>query len=122
MLNMTPHAITLRTAHGDIVFPPSGVIARVETVESLIGSMDVFSPGTPVCDAQGNSNGVRVPVISRTFGEVEGLPKEGVPCIVSALVLSAVPGRAGVYAPDTGVTAVRNEKGFVVAVTRLVAA
>ena len=47
---------------------------------------------------------------------------EGVECIVSAMVASAVPGRAGVFAPDTGDTALRNEKGFVIAVTRLVAA
>lgn len=122
MLNLTPHSITLRTAHGDITFPPSGVVARVETIETVIGSMDVFAPGAPETDAQGNSNGVRVPVVSRTFGAVEGLPAEGTPCIVSALVLSAVPGRSGVYAPDTGATAVRNEKGHIIAVTRLVAA
>lgn len=122
MLNLTPHPITVRTPHGDIVFPASGVVARVATIETVLGSMDVFPHGADETDAQGNSNGLRVPVITRNFGEVEGLPGEGTPCIVSALVLSAVPGRAGVYAPDTGSTAIRNEKGHIVAVTRLVAA
>jgi hypothetical protein len=122
MKNLTPHPITLRTGAGDITFPPSGVVARVATVEAVIGSRDVVAPGAPETDEQGNSNGVRIPVVSRSFGDVEGLPEPGTPCLVSALVLSAVPGRAGVYAPDTGETAIRNEKGFVVAVTRLVAA
>lgn len=104
MLNLTPHPITLRSDAGEVTYPPSGTVARVSTVETVIG------------DYAG------IPVVSRAFGEVTGLPEDGTPCIVSAMVLSAVPGRAGVYAPDTGDTAIRNEKGFVVAVTRLVAA
>ena len=39
------------------------------------------------------------------------------------MVLAALPtGTPNVYAPDTGPTAIRNEAGYVVAVTRLVAA
>lgn len=121
MLNLTPHAITLRTSHGDITYPPSGTIARVATVENVVGHAEIVPPGVPETDEQGNSNATRVPVIARSFGAVEGLPPEGVPCIVSALVAGAVPGRAGVYAPDSGPTAIR-ENGQVVAVTRLVAA
>ena len=81
----------------------------------------IVPPGVAECDEQGNTNGHRVPVIARSFGSVDGLPPEGTPCIVSALVAGAVPGRAGVYAPDSGSTAVR-ENGQIVAVTRLVAA
>ncbi len=104
MLNLTPHAITLQRGDGTrVTFEPSGQIARVSTVEQVCGE---------VCG---------VAVISRTLGEAQGLPEEGTPCIVSAMVLSAVPGRKGVYAPDRGLTAIR-ENGQIVAVTRLVAA
>lgn len=123
MLNLTPHAITLKCLDGsEITFQPSGVVARVTTIESVVGTRDVWPHGVPECDEQGNSTGSRIPVVSRTLGEAEGLPEEGVECLVSAMVLSAVPGRKGVYAPDSGPTAIRNEKGHIVAVTRLVAA
>ena len=104
MLNLTPHQIVVRRADGtDVVYPPSGTIARVASVEEVTGEID------------------GIPVISRSLGEAEGLPEEGVPCIVSAMVLSAVPGRKGVFAPDSGATAIRNN-GQIVAVVRLVAA
>ena len=107
MINLTPHAITVRAADGtDTTYPPSGTVARVSTTDEVVGAC-------PVTGA---------PIVRRVFGEVTGLPEEGTPCLVSALVLSAVPGRAGVYAPDTGPTAIRNEAGQIVAVTRLVAA
>ena len=104
MLNLTPHAIVVRTPDGDLTFPPSGTVARVATVER---------------DA-GQYNGI--PLVTRATGAVTGLPDEGTPCLVSGMVLAAVPGRRGVYAPDTGATALRDEKGHIVAVTRLVAA
>lgn len=103
LLNLTPHAITLRTPDGDVTFPPSGKIARVETVETITGEL------------------AGVPVIARSMGATTGLPTDGTPCLVSAMVLSAVPGMIGVYAPDSGPTAIR-ENGQIVAVTRLVAA
>ena len=102
MINLTPHAITV----GTVTFPPSGTVARVSAVDELIG----------LCPATG------VPIVRRALGAVTGLPEKGEPCLVSALVLAAVPGRAGVFAPDTGPSAVRNEHGQIVAVTRLVAA
>lgn len=104
MLNLTPHAITLQRADGTrVTYPPSGELARVSVAEVVC------------CELDG------IPVVSRTLGEAQGLPEEGTLCIVSAMVLSAVPGRRGVYAPDSGPTAIR-ENGQVVAVTRLVAA
>jgi hypothetical protein len=107
MLNLTPHAITVRAPDGtDHVFPPSGTIARVSMLEQQIG----------VCAV------TRAPVITRTAGSPFGLPDYGTPCIVSAMVLAACPGRSGVFAPDTGATAIRDDRGRVVAVTRLVAA
>lgn len=105
MLNLTPHAITIRTHEGDVTFPPSGQVARVSTVATDTGMTVV---------------GVRV--IRNTYGQVTGLPTDGTPCIVSGMVLAALPhGTPNVYAPATGATAIR-ENGQVVAVTELVAA
>lgn len=105
MLNLTPHPIVIRRPDGtDWTIPPAGTVARVATVERVIGDLD------------------GVPVVRLEYGEPIGLPPEGTPCIVSALVRAAVPGRAGVYSPDTGATAVRDPQGRIIAVTRLVAA
>ena len=107
MRNLTPHPIAVRSPDGtETVFPPSGTVARVATVETVVGVC-------PVTNA---------PVVVRTMGEAQGLPDDGTPCLVSALVLSACPGFPGAFAPDTGPTAIRDERGQVVAVTRLVAA
>lgn len=105
MINLTPHAIRVQTSSGDIVtYEPSGVVARVETIEVPAGEI----------------NGI--PVVTRQTGDVFGLPENGEPCIVSAMVAAAVPGKDGVYAPDTGKTAVRNDKGHIDYVVALVKA
>jgi hypothetical protein len=106
MLNLTPHAITIRANGADTTIQPSGQLARVSSTEEQVG----------VCPLTG------APIMRRVFGEVTGLPTDGTPCIVSALVLSACAGRVGVFAPDTGPTAIRNESGQVIACTRLIAA
>lgn len=106
MINLTPHAITIRANGADTVIQPSGRLARVSSTEEQVG----------VCPLTG------APIMRRVFGEVAGLPTDGTSCIVSALVLSACAGRAGVFAPDTGPTAIRNDAGHIIAVTRLVAA
>ena len=107
MINLTPHSITVRAPDGtDHIFPPSGSVARVAMNETHVG----------VCKITG------APVIVRTAGAPTGIPDEGTPCIVSAMVLSACHGFRGVFAPDTGPTAIRDDRGQVVAVTRLVAA
>lgn len=108
MINLTPHAITLQMMDSTITIPPSGMVARVATKEEYVGNARI-----------GDSI---IPVYRRTFGEVEGLPEEGNMCLVSTLVLSAVPGRKNLFAPDTGPTAIRNHKGYLEAVTRLIAA
>lgn len=107
MINLTPHTIIIRAADGtDTIILASGALARVASTETQVG----------VCSLTG------APIMRREFGAVEGLPTDGTPCLVSSLVLSAVPaGSAGVYAPDTGPTAIR-ENGQIIAVTRLVAA
>ena len=107
MLNLTPHMIVVHSPDGARhFFPPSGTVARVATTDSVVAT----------CPATG------VPIIRRTLGEPQGLPPAGIPCIVSAMVLAACPGRAGAFAPDSGQTAIRDERGQIIAVTRLVAA
>lgn len=107
-INLTPHDIVVVSAcdNSRTSIPPSGTVARVSTTECVVG----------VCPATG------APIVQRTLGDVTGLPPEGTPCIVSAMVAAAVPGRRGVFAPDSGSTAIRDERGLVVAVTRLIAA
>jgi hypothetical protein len=117
MINCTPHAIVVRTPQGDITFPPSGIVARVTMTERPSAPAPQLEPRL-FAGPQ-----LEPPVIRRVPGEVTGLPEDGTPCIVSAMVLAALPpGTPGVYAPDTGATAIRDEKGHIVAVTRLVTA
>jgi hypothetical protein len=106
MINLTPHPIVLRLPDGqDVTLPPSGAVARVSMVEKVVGTV------------------AGVPVIRRRPGPVFGLPDGNQLCIVSSMVLGALPaGAPGVYAPDTGSTAIRDERGLVIAVTRLVGA
>jgi len=106
MINLTPHVITLRLPDGqDVTLPPSGTVARVSMLEEIVGTV------------------AGLPLIRRCPGPVIGLPDGDGPCIVSSMVLAALPaGTPGVYAPDTGPTAIRDERGLVVAVTRLVGA
>ena len=103
LINCTPHKITI-VGMGEL--PPSGHQVRIEMVETV--STDLGG----------------VPVINRKPGLVTGLPRDQrgaiLPCLVSSMVLDALPaGTKNVYAPDTGATAIR-ENGQVVAVTRLV--
>lgn len=121
-INLTPHAITVRvydpTPGSDLftetTYPPHGKVARVEMTERVT---QVVLDG--------------VPVIVRSPGAVvlpEGLAIDGSTyLIVSSMVLEAAercgfPMLAYLIAPDTGDTAIRNEKGHIVAVTRWVEA
>jgi hypothetical protein len=109
MNNLTPHAISLADAAGEIVatIPPSGVVARVAVTYREVGAA-IFA-------------GSSAAVVVAEYGAVEGLPPVGGgPYLVSGLVLGAVRGRDDVYAPDTGPTAVRDAAGRIVAVRRLV--
>lgn len=105
-INLTPHEIKIKRGDEIISIPPSGTVARVATVEKTQGDVD------------------GIPLVKREFGDPEGIPAPEADTIyiVSALVASAVKGRSDVVAPDTGATAVRNEKGHIEYVTRLVSA
>jgi len=111
-VNLTPHEIVIRRDDGtDLRVPPSGTVARVET----------FEEDAPPVDG--------IPTVTRQFGRIAGLPpydpRADVVYIVSALVLSALDApkdevRPDVVAPDTGVTAVRDADGRIIAVSRFV--
>ena len=106
MLNLTPHEIVVVVSGREHTFPASGTVARVATTDEVVGHCPI----------------THAPIIQRVTGQVDGLPTWDVPVIVSAMVLAACPGRPNTFAPDTGPTAIRNEKGHIVSVTRLVAA
>ena len=109
LVNLTPHPLTLRAADGsDTVLTPSGTVARVTS-----------TPGTET-----TVKGLDIPVMTAdAFGEVIDLPEAeaGTFFIVSGMVGAAISGRSDVLVPGTGPKdgAVRNEKGHIIAVTRL---
>lgn len=114
MINLTPHEIVIVEQDGSeiVSFPASGVIARVSVTEKVTGMISF--------------DGIPVDIISSDFGEVEGLPAlselEGHErFLVSSMVLDRLGSEwSGIaFAPDTGKSAVRNEKNHIVGVTRL---
>lgn len=113
IVNLTPHTIIVRTPGGkDITYPPSGLLARVQTLEEVTSVLE---------------NG-QVPVIQRRMLDAD-IPTpaddhDWDTLIVSSMVLDAAerqshPLRRFLVAPDTGPTAIR-ESGWVKAVTRWV--
>lgn len=104
IINLTPHAIVVRTQDEDKTFAPSGTVARIQDLNPVDGPL---------------FNGI--PTVSFGRGYVIDLP-EPTPdtfFIVSGMVFDAVPDhRTDVVAPFTGATAIRNEKGHIVAVTQ----
>lgn len=115
MINLTPHDIVIQADDGTaITIPPSGVVARVAHTETVIENLLL------------TDSSKAVPVISRVATSVTGLPTDtDEPVLVSSMVLEALQQIGGyeeypVYAPDTGSTAIRSEKGHIVMVTRLV--
>jgi len=115
LINLTPHAIVI-AADGNVetalTIPPSGMVARVSSSQKDTGAISV------VTDNETTS----VVLAIRTWGEVLDLPApaDNTIYIVSALVAGQVSDRSDVYAPDTGKDALRNDKGHIVAVRRLI--
>jgi hypothetical protein len=106
--NLTPHAIVICLPSGaHRTYEPAGGVARCSMLEQDAGTVD------------------GIPVVSRFLEGVVGLPEPepGTLYLVGSMVLThpSVQGRADVFAPDTGPTAIR-ENGQVVAVRRLVRA
>ena len=109
MINLTPHNLVIYRENTDpLTIPPSGEVARVSPIERHINIA---------------LNGITV--VSRTFGEITGLPPvdpENIDrvYIVASLVLDRAPTRLDIAAPDTGSTAIRDENGRIAGITRLV--
>jgi len=117
-VNLTPHIIRIKginlvTQKEHVCeVPPSGDVA---TCRPIMGATQKANIG---CFLYG--------IISRSLGGVllsSGQPfpepDEGVVYLVSSMVQEAMP-RSDVLAPDTGPTAIRDEKGQVWAVTQLI--
>lgn len=124
LINMTPHPVVLRDGAGvDTTIPSSGRA----TAHAIPGPVE-------------NIEGIPVPVFgANKFGEIQGLPADGLPAKGALYLVSAVVGAAaaalvkatgpGQYphvlehlvVPGTGPAddPVRDEKGQVVAVKRL---
>lgn len=109
IVNLTPHNLTVYPPEGDepIATYSSEGVARVSVTATPIAGL-------------GTEHGV-IPVVSREFGDVEGLPeaKEGYLFVVSSLVQGQVPHRRDVLSPDTGPgSVVRDDDGRIVGVRR----
>jgi len=85
IVNLTPHPLKLMLEAGERTVPPSGTLARC--VENA-------TKAEPLGD---------IPLVRKTFGEVEGLPEpaEGTVYVTSALAAQAAwaKGRLDVYCP-----------------------
>ena len=112
--NLTPHTIKIKPkADTNLVFSihPSG-LARVNMQYTASDNLPV---SFGIAD-------IPIEAVKSIPGEVIGLPEpeENTVYIVSAMVAQAVPDRKDVYAPDTGSTAIRDDNGDVLYVTRLI--
>jgi len=109
IVNLTPHDIKIVVGDYETVIPTSGTVARVSMTATEQHA--VFDGGTAI------------PVFYNEPGGIEGLPEplNDRVYLVSIVVLATTK-RKDVFAPDTGPTAIRNEKGQIQAVTRLLTA
>ena len=101
--NLTPHAVNV----GEVILPPSGVVARVSASYVECGTIE------------------NIPVYRQEYGSVVDLPdpEDGVVLVVSAIVAAALKGsRPDVVALATGHPEVRrNEQGQIQSVPGFVA-
>ena len=110
LVNLTPHAITLKNSDVNITVQPSGILARVNT---QMNATEKTVAG--------------IPVAVRVFGEVDFgqtvFDPEDV-FLVSSMVLDALsvdhPLAGRCFAPNTDNTAERNDKGHIISVCQLV--
>jgi len=118
ILNMTPHAINVELPDGRrIEIPPSGKVFRLNEKDEPAGTVSV-----QVADET-----VEVEVVRREFvlANYEELFDEDVVAIVSLPSLisirqAGIQTKATIVAPDTGATAIRDERGQIVAVRRFI--
>lgn len=136
-VNCTPHAIVIRTENGDVTIEPAPSEVRVVVTQ---GAMTA-PVGTPECPipAAGPDTFGEIVVFDRKTGEkrpfsASDVPPEGI--VVSLVASNAIAARAAheigraplsavldrVFRPDTGPSAIRNEKNQIIAVCRLIRA
>ncbi len=101
-INLTPHTITIIGKVGNIVVPPSGVIARCKVTEETVAEIDCIE------------------VVKTTYGEVEGLPEkeDNTVCLVSGFVMNALKG-SGRYDVMKPYDFVRDEAGNIIGCRKL---
>lgn len=100
-VNLIGHDITI-SGYGTL--PKSDNPCKVETKQRIVGKV------------------ANIPVVETHFSEIMNLPdpEDGVYYIVNRMAMDFVPFmREDVFCVDTGPTAIRDEKGQVVAVTQL---
>jgi len=104
IVNLTPHPVFLEGDGGVTTIHPSGKVARVATTETEVGNVEV--------------NGVVVPLVTTTYGQVTDLPEPdgATRYIVSRVVRSACPERDDLLVP-TRFT--RDQAGNIVAARAL---
>jgi len=106
VVNLMPHEVRVITDDGEVIYKPSGKVARLQTINRVINI-----EGLP-------------PVVTTEVTGIEGLPapEPGVVYLASTLVAQYATrfGRLDVLSPDTGPeSAVRNEAGQIIGVRRL---
>lgn len=109
-INLTPHAVTLQAVDGTrFAVPPTTPAARIDSTPGELIATEGIAIHAPT-----------------TFGQPVNLPapQDDVTYIVSALFAGRVGDRTDVVYPGTGPKdgCVRDDKGQVVAVTRLILA
>lgn len=129
-VNLTPHAVTLQAADGTrFTIPPSGTIARIASepgdhiiVEGCAG----FNSGIAIYGRTRWGEPIGLPPAEWIIDPETGIERQvsDVTYIVSALFAGRVGDRIDVVYPGTGPAdgCVRDAKGMVEAVTRLIRA
>lgn len=115
IINLTHNDVAIQTAAGRVIIPASGTVAQFINKEKEVGTVYVST-----YDGQW----VGVPVALRIREGVAGLPPKQVRDtihIVPEVLLEAIGhNRPDIVAPDTGATAIRDDRGRIIAVTRFV--
>lgn len=116
LVNATPHLIRIIRPDGnEIQVEPCGIVVRCAVDEKEVGYMD----GVPCLTAEfGDIEG-----FAEVYASIKDKDKPNSVIIVSVIVLEAAKKKNKflnyLAAPDTGPTAVRDEKGQIIGVRRL---
>lgn len=111
LVNLTPHPVIYKTENTAIIFHPSGVVARVDTLPAPEWIVDVEGYKVVVSGP---------PVAGTTINLPQ--PDPDTLYIVSLVVRQAKPDRKDLISPGTGPNdgAIRDADGKIIAVTRFI--